>query len=70
MMGYPAVGRPWKKISVLSEYNKSRKTDVLLHAASFRVSWIDVVPFGWLGASGLGPRFVAKLVTCSYAKAV
>ena len=29
-------------------------------AASFSVSWIDVVPFGWLGASGLGPELVAK----------
>jgi hypothetical protein len=34
------------------------------------VSWIDVVPFWWLGASGLGSRFVAKPVTFSYAKAV
>jgi hypothetical protein len=34
------------------------------------VSWIYVVPFGWLGASGLGPELVAKPIFFSCAKAV
>jgi len=39
-------------------------------AAALSVSWIDVVLLWWLGASGLGPRFVAKPVIFGYAKAV
>ncbi|PFG11409.1 hypothetical protein ATI45_3923 [Marinobacter sp. LV10MA510-1] len=38
------------------------------HAAS--VSWIDVVPFWWFGASGLGPELVTKPIFFSCAKAV
>ncbi len=39
-----------------------RTSAALRHAAKPSVSWIDVVPFGWLGASGLGPELVAKPV--------
>ena len=47
-----------------------RYTATRLAPHTLSVSWIDVVPLGWLGASGLGPELVVKPVFFSCAKAV
>ncbi|EBA01296.1 hypothetical protein MELB17_00920 [Marinobacter sp. ELB17] len=60
-------GRLWKPKLVIM-----RRSDFRNRGGAYQVtvSWIDVVPFWWFGASGLGPELVAKPVIFSYAKAV
>jgi hypothetical protein len=46
------------------------KATLVTRALYAGVSWIGVVLFWWLGASGLGPELVAKPVFFSCAQAV